>query len=159
MILRALIHTVFLSNLFFLTISHLSFFLLNIQLHYNFIKYEYEYLYEYYPRIIICPSKNFISIKGKKLSVQLIKKGSGSKKAITKKTENDVIESRIDGEFEGWDGETIFKLTNGQIWQQTDFQIQIAIKLMPKVLIYNTGSNFKMQVEGIEKSITVTRLK
>ena len=29
------------------------------------VKYEYEYLYEYYPRIIICPSKNFISIKGK----------------------------------------------------------------------------------------------
>lgn len=123
------------------------------------VKYEYEYLYEYYPRIIICPSKNFISIKGKKLSVQLIKKGSGSKKELTKKTENDVIESRIDGEFEGWEGETIFKLTNGQIWQQTDFQIQIAIKLMPKVLIYNTGSNFKMQVEGIEKSITVIRLK
>jgi hypothetical protein len=123
------------------------------------VKYEYEYLYEYYPSITICPSKNFISIKGKKLSVQLIKKGSGSKKATTKEIENEVIESRIDGDFEGWDGETIFKLTNGQIWQQTDFQIQIAIKLMPKVLIYNTGSNYKMQVEGIEKSITVTRLK
>jgi hypothetical protein len=123
------------------------------------VKFEYEYLYEYYPRIIICPSKNFISIKGKKLSVQLIKKGSGSGNAIFKKSGNDVIESRIDGEFEGWEGETIFKLTNGQVWQQTDFQIKIAIKLMPKVLIYKTGSNYKMQVEGIEKSITVKRLK
>ena len=29
-----------------------------------------------------------------------------------------VIESKIDGEFEGWEGDTIFKMMNGQIWQQ-----------------------------------------
>lgn len=29
---------------------------------------------------------------------------------------DDVIESRIDGTFEGWDGDTVFKLINGQIW-------------------------------------------
>ena len=31
---------------------------------------------------------------------------------------NDVFESKIDGDFEGWEGETIVKLMNGQIWQQ-----------------------------------------
>jgi hypothetical protein len=30
-----------------------------------------------------------------------------------------VIESQIDGTFQGWSGETVFKLTNGQIWQQS----------------------------------------
>jgi len=33
------------------------------------------------------------------------------------------IESRVDGEFEGWDGETIFPLTNGQIWQQVQYAL------------------------------------
>jgi hypothetical protein len=28
------------------------------------------------------------------------------------------IETMIAGEFNGWEGETIFKLDNGQIWQQ-----------------------------------------
>ena len=32
-----------------------------------------------------------------------------------------VIESQIDGEFEGWEGETVFVLTNGQIWQQSSY--------------------------------------
>jgi hypothetical protein len=32
-----------------------------------------------------------------------------------------LIETRVDGEFQGWSGETIVKLTNGQIWQQTEF--------------------------------------
>src|SRR6202044_232769 len=31
------------------------------------------------------------------------------------------IESSISGEFHGWDGETIFKLDNGQIWQQAEY--------------------------------------
>ncbi|HHT9138744.1 MAG TPA: hypothetical protein ACFYEK_16055 [Candidatus Wunengus sp. YC60] len=33
----------------------------------------------------------------------------------------DVIESHIEGDFEGWEGETIFKLDNGQIWQQSSY--------------------------------------
>jgi len=26
------------------------------------------------------------------------------------------IETHIEGDFEGWEGETIYKLSNGQIW-------------------------------------------
>ena len=33
----------------------------------------------------------------------------------------DLIESKIDGEFEGWSGETLFKFANGQIWQQVTY--------------------------------------
>ena len=34
---------------------------------------EYEYLYEYYPRVLVCPSKGFIAVDGKKLSVTKLK--------------------------------------------------------------------------------------
>ena len=40
----------------------------------------------------------------------------GSPTASKASVAPDLIESNIDGEFQGWEGETIFKLLNGQIW-------------------------------------------
>ncbi|WP_227766366.1 stalk domain-containing protein [Zhaonella formicivorans] len=74
-------------------------------------------------------------------------------------TTDDVIESRIDGEFEGWDGDTIFKLMNGQIWQQSSFSYVYHYAYMPKVTIYKSGTLYKMKVEGVDKEISVIRLK
>lgn len=70
-----------------------------------------------------------------------------------------VIESKIDGSFEGWDGETIVKLRNGQIWQQDEYYYIYHYSYMPKVLIYKSGGSYKMKVDGIDKAIRVTRLK
>jgi len=67
-----------------------------------------------------------------------------------------VIETQINDTFEGWDGETIFKLSNGQIWQQADIH---HYAYRPKVLIYLSGSVYRMKVEGVESSIPVKRLK
>jgi len=78
--------------------------------------------------------------------------------ALQQKTPN-VIESQIDGDFEGWEGETIVKLMNGQIWQQTEYFYYYHYAFMPKVLIYKSGSGYKMKVEGIEKAVGVKRLK
>ena len=69
------------------------------------------------------------------------------------------IESRIDGEFTGWEGETIFKLQNGQIWQQATYAYTYHYAYMPKVVIYRTGGSWKMKVEGVERTISVKRLK
>ena len=69
-----------------------------------------------------------------------------------------VIESSIDGEFEGWDGETIFKLSNGQIWQQSSYAYTYAYAYRPNVLIYRSGSVFKMRVDGVDGEIEVSRL-
>lgn len=70
-----------------------------------------------------------------------------------------VIESRIDGEFEGWDGDTVFKLENGQIWQQVSYDYEYEYAYRPKVLVYKSGSVYKMKVEGMHDEITVKRLK
>jgi hypothetical protein len=69
------------------------------------------------------------------------------------------FESQIDGAFEGWEGETVVKLTNGQIWIQTDGYYEYDYAYMPDVIVYNTGSGWKMKVEGISESVSVTRLK
>ena len=70
-----------------------------------------------------------------------------------------VVESKIDGDFEGWDGETIVKLMNGQIWQQTEFHYHYHYAFMPEVLIYKSRSGYKMLVEGVKKPVGVERLK
>ena len=109
------------------------------------VNYEYEYLYEYYPNITACPEKYFIILNGKKLNATPL---SGT-----------VIESKIDGESEGFEGDTIFKLMNGQIWQQIDGKYKYKYKYMPRVTIISNGNSGKMSIEGIDKTIKVVRIR
>jgi hypothetical protein len=81
---------------------------------------------------------------------------------LSQPTENktsSVIESQIDGEFHGWDGETIFKLTNGQIWQQSEYAYEYEYEYRPDVTIYKTASGYKMQVKGMDETVMVKRIK
>jgi hypothetical protein len=70
-----------------------------------------------------------------------------------------VIESHIEGDFEGWSGDTIFKLDNGQIWQQDLYAYKYHYAYHPKMLIYKDGGRYKMKVDGVEESIVVKRIK
>ena len=70
-----------------------------------------------------------------------------------------VIETEISGAFEGWSGETIFKLSNGQIWQQSEYDYEYEYEYNPKVMIYRKGGEYRMKVEGLETTIAVKRLK
>jgi len=69
------------------------------------------------------------------------------------------IESRIDGTFEGWSGNTIFKLQNGQIWQQSMYGYNYHYAYIPKVVIYKTTGGWNMKVEGVDQAVTVKRIK
>ncbi|RKY09225.1 MAG: hypothetical protein DRP66_02725 [Planctomycetota bacterium] len=70
-----------------------------------------------------------------------------------------VIESKTNGVFEGWEGETIVILMNGQIWQQTEYYYHYHYAFMPDVLIYKSGSGWKMKIEGIERAVGVQQLE
>ena len=71
----------------------------------------------------------------------------------------DIIESNISGSFEGWKGETIFKLVNGEIWQQTEYYYEYHYAYSPRVLIIPSAGGYKAKVEGISKAVGVTRLR
>lgn len=51
-------------------------------------------------------------------TVRMLQAGQGGGEGC-----GDVIDSRIEGTFQGWRGDTIFKLTNGQIWQQSSYAV------------------------------------
>lgn len=86
-------------------------------------------------------------------------KKEGFKAASRANSIPNVIESQIDGDFEGWEGETIVKLTNGQIWQQNEYHYEYHYAFMPEVLIYRSGGGYKMKVAGTDQAIGVVRLK
>jgi hypothetical protein len=79
--------------------------------------------------------------------------------AVPSTKSDGVIESKIEGDFEGWEGETIFKLDNGQIWQQSSYAYTYHYAYRPDVIIYKVGSVYKMKVEGVDSTIYVRRLK
>jgi len=81
-------------------------------------------------------------------------------KASPPQTTAAVIETRIDGEFNGWDGETIYRLQNGQIWQQSVYHYHYHYAYSPSVLIYSSGGGYKMKVEGdSDEPVSVQRLR
>jgi len=124
------------------------------------VNYEYEYLYEYYPSVIVCPSTGQLLVRGKTLNVERIAAArSPSPSESQSPGTADVIESRIDGEFSGWEGETIFKLQNGQVWQQSSYAYKYKYAYSPEVLIYRSGSVYKMRVNGVDGEIAVRRLR
>lgn len=71
----------------------------------------------------------------------------------------DVIQTQIDGEFEGWEGETIFKMMKGTIWQQSSYDYTYHYAYMPDVLIYSKSGSYYMRVEGVNDEIMVRRIK
>lgn len=70
-----------------------------------------------------------------------------------------VIRSRIDGEFEGFDGDALFRLANGQIWQQVRYRYKYRYKYRPHIEIRREGSKYMMYVPFMGESIQVKRVE
>jgi len=69
------------------------------------------------------------------------------------------IETQMSGEFEGWDGETIFRLDNGQIWEQSSYNYTYHYAYRPEVIIYSSGGGCKMKVDGVSDTISVRLIR
>lgn len=64
---------------------------------------------------------------------------------------SDVIKSKIESDFDGFDYENIYELSNGQYWKQVDYTYEYEYEYRPDVLIYKEGSYYYMDVENCEK--------
>jgi hypothetical protein len=92
-------------------------------------------------------------------SDQLIQNFHSNYSSIDYTANSNVIESYISGDFEGWDGDTIFQLDNGQIWKQTSYAYYYHYAYRPRVLIYQGDGCYKMKVENVDQTICVERLR
>lgn len=68
--------------------------------------------------------------------------------------------SRIAGPFDGWDGDTVFYLENGQVWKQVQ-RDKFAVRLVDPVVTIEKGilGAYFLSVEGFGSRVKVKRLK
>jgi hypothetical protein len=71
------------------------------------------------------------------------------------------IETNISGDFKGWDDETIYKMDNGQIWQQSTYHYHYHYAYHPSIVIYKTSSGacHARVTEDDDEGADVIRLK
>jgi hypothetical protein len=83
-------------------------------------------------------------------SFGLDESGSGPKK----------IKSNYVGEFTGWDGDTIFRLENGQVWQQAEQGRMSWRAENPEVTISRGMFGvYRLSVKGVNKKVKVKRIE
>lgn len=69
-----------------------------------------------------------------------------------------IIRSRMDGEFSGTDNEAVFRLQNGQVWQQVGYRYRYRYLYASRVEIDTSGSRGTMTVVGFSEPIKVRRV-
>ena len=97
--------------------------------------YEYWYHYAYCPDAILQEENGHfnLTVAGRSIEVHPL---------------TDVIESRIDGTFEGWQGDSKYRLTNGQVWEQSAYKYQYKYAYRPEAIVYRASGGHKMMVAG-----------
>lgn len=128
------------------------------------VKYEYEYLYEYYPSIIICPNRGKLIIGEKSLNIQV----------VTRPTKNNNSSEAKPGEYDKWEisEETnlegsvsgtvqqgrIFKTTSGNVYEVSEPTLQIVLELQPDVMVLRSGDVYKLVVSGFDEPLICKKL-
>jgi len=73
----------------------------------------------------------------------------------------EAIVTRLAGDYDGWNGKTVFKLENGQIWQQVGGGERVDDKRSsPTVKIYpGMMGAYWLEVEGVHERVKVKPVK
>lgn len=61
---------------------------------------------------------------------------------------------QVDDDWEGWDGDTIVKLSNGSVWRQEEYHYEYAYRYRPRVIIDGN----MMYVDGMTRAVRVQRI-
>jgi hypothetical protein len=67
-------------------------------------------------------------------------------------------QGQIDGEFNGWEGETIYRLMDGRVIQQSQYHYYYHYAYSPRVIIYNDGG-YKIHVVGDNEDVGIRFLR
>lgn len=129
---------------------------------YEVIDYVYLYEYEYNPEVIVLKNGPLYKLVIEGFDEPLLCKRLNEETSASSERNKqypDAFESFIVNEFTGLDQGNIYKLANGQIWEQTEPWIWVWTWVNPKVLIWKSGNVYKMKVENINHAVTVRRIK
>lgn len=68
-----------------------------------------------------------------------------------------IFDGRIEDEFEGWDGDKVYELTNGSKWELCSYKYKYIYKYRPKARILGDGGSYYLEVEGLDEKVRVRR--
>lgn len=67
-------------------------------------------------------------------------------------------DSKIVGEFNGWDGDDVYELVNGSKWELVRYKYKYRYKYRPKARILKDGSKHYLEVDGMDEMVEVRRV-
>lgn len=67
------------------------------------------------------------------------------------------IRSQIAGEFTGYNDGAVFRLTNGQVWQQRRYKYKYKYKYRPHVRIYQQSGKWIAEFDCMDESIEIVQ--
>ena len=70
-----------------------------------------------------------------------------------------ILQGHIDGSFHGWEGNTLFLFTNGQIWQQSNYAYWYHYAYRPRAEIFDDGRGYHFRIQDQDRSIRVAKVR
>ncbi|WP_213981567.1 hypothetical protein [Sphingomonas sp. dw_22] len=64
------------------------------------------------------------------------------------------MRKQVEDEWNGWDGDTVVKLTDGSVWRQDEYHYEYRYSYRPQVTL---AANL-MHVDGMSRAIRVRRI-
>ena len=68
------------------------------------------------------------------------------------------INSRIDGEFKGWDGDSIYKLEDGSKWKLASYLYTYNYSTRPNATVWKDGSRYFLTVDSMTERVEITKV-
>lgn len=130
------------------------------------VKYEYEYLYEYFPSVLVCPGRGRLVVGSKSLNVQQLsgpsrnpptgvtnpgRSGAGGWTVF----EETSLQGSISGTVQPG---RIFKTTSGNVYEVVGLTLQLVLELQPAVMVLRNGDTYKLVVEGFDEPLICRKL-
>jgi hypothetical protein len=69
-----------------------------------------------------------------------------------------ITQSELDGPCGGWDGTTVFRLSNGEVWQQSAFRSRRLHLVCPAIRVWCCGAKYWIEVEGAGEIVPVQQI-
>ncbi|MET3528053.1 hypothetical protein [Phenylobacterium koreense] len=64
------------------------------------------------------------------------------------------MRKQIEDEWEGWDGDTIVRLTDGSVWRQAEYYYEYRYAYRPQAILDGDA----MYVDGMRRAVRVRRI-
>lgn len=110
--------------------------------------YHYHYHYAYRPRVRVFS-------RGSGLMIQV----DGVNLAVPVQEVSCIEEGVIVSPFQGFSGDSAFQFENGHVWKQTEYKYEYHYAQRPEAIVIDGMNGPELQVEGIDETIQVRRIR